>query len=196
MKSSMPFLLAALLCSGLSFSLWAAEAFFPPKTFDGDTSLQVLEGMYAHVLKSLGERPLPPLAAERKHHVYRFTCVPSFEPQFCLVLTVHPDGSARLKRLIRRVGSMPLRGTCPQGELVLGRQPVDRFVKMVEEQRLWLLKATEPTEGLDGSHWLIEAVRDGRYHLVERWSPRSSTALGRIGRDFSELAEWKVPVVD
>ncbi len=26
---------------------------------------------------------------------------------------------------------------------------------------------------MDGSQWVLEGVRDGRYHVVDRWSPES-----------------------
>ena len=31
--------------------------------------------------------------------------------------------------------------------------------------------AEERTDGVDGAQWLVEGIKDGRYHLVDRWSP-------------------------
>ena len=28
--------------------------------------------------------------------------------------------------------------------------------------------------GRDGSQWVLEGVRDNRYHIVDRWSPENS----------------------
>jgi hypothetical protein len=28
---------------------------------------------------------------------------------------------------------------------------------------------------MDGARWILEDVRDGKYHLVDRWSPDTGT---------------------
>ena len=45
--------------------------------------------------------------------------------------------------------------------------------------------------GVDGAQWIIEGVRNGTYHVVDRWSPREGQvrALGLFM--VTELAKMK-----
>jgi hypothetical protein len=74
----------------------------------------------------------------------------------------------------------------------LEKQTVRAFIKLLQRERYWSLKAAEPSEGLDGSQWIVEAVEDRRYHVVDRWTPEASTAIGKIGRELLRLADLEV----
>jgi hypothetical protein len=39
--------------------------------------------------------------------------------------------------------------------------------------RFWGMKTSIDDQGVDGASWILEGVRDGRYHVVDRWSPES-----------------------
>src|SRR5262245_31927728 len=41
--------------------------------------------------------------------------------------------------------------------------------------------------GLDGAQWIVEARRDGRYHIVDRWTG-TDHGLESVGRHFLDLA--------
>ena len=52
----------------------------------------------------------------------------------------------------------------------------DAFMRLLENSCYWDM----PTEniddaGLDGAQWILEGVREGRYHVVDRWTPQSGT---------------------
>ena len=62
-----------------------------------------------------------------------------------------------------------------------------------EQEGFWQLPTEDPTQsGLDGSNWVIEAVRAGRYHVVDRWTPSDTGRAGgvkRLGRLFLRLGQ-------
>ena len=38
--------------------------------------------------------------------------------------------------------------------------------------RYWTMPTVEENSvGVDGAQWIVEGVRNGKYHLVDRWSP-------------------------
>ena len=43
------------------------------------------------------------------------------------------------------------------------------------------MPSKKETLGLDGARWILEGLKKGRYHVVERWSPE--------GGKFREAAE-------
>jgi len=47
--------------------------------------------------------------------------------------------------------------------------------------------------GLDGAQWIIEAVKGGRYHVIDRWSPRADDPVHGIGTILMiNLAHFKL----
>jgi hypothetical protein len=60
---------------------------------------------------------------------------------------------------------------------VLSKEQTQMFLKRVNELRFW--EAPNPVNdqrGTDGSQWIIEGVKRGRYHVVDRWYPRDGVA--------------------
>jgi hypothetical protein len=47
------------------------------------------------------------------------------------------------------------------------------FLRALDQARFWSLAIEEEAIVSDGSHWVLEGVKDGDYHLVDRWSPQS-----------------------
>lgn len=45
------------------------------------------------------------------------------------------------------------------------------FLNKLEKANYWDLGEDRDDTGDDGSQWVMEGVRDGRYHLVDRWTP-------------------------
>jgi len=72
-------------------------------------------------------------------------------------------------------------GTAP-GQLVTNRtrrltqQQSERFLEQVNESGFWKLTSHNDPEddgGPDGARWVIEGVKGGEYHAVDRWSPQN-----------------------
>jgi hypothetical protein len=47
--------------------------------------------------------------------------------------------------------------------------------------------------GCDGADWILEAVKDGRYKLVIRWSPRNGPVRTLGLTMVNKLGELKIP---
>ena len=49
------------------------------------------------------------------------------------------------------------------------------------------------TAGCDGSQWIIEGIKKGKYHVVDRWSPAKG-AVHDLGLAFAlGLAQLRIP---
>jgi hypothetical protein len=53
-------------------------------------------------------------------------------------------------------------------------------LQMIDVAHFWTLPSRQQDEpnpdgsvtvGLDGAQWVMEGVKDGKYHVVDRWSP-------------------------
>jgi hypothetical protein len=146
------------------------------------------------VLAAFGEPLLPAYAAEKTNHMYRFTCLRSFNEPFCVVLTVTPDGSGSYVRKMATGVDRRAEVLKAKTEGNLTASQVDVFLKVVDRERFWTLDKTDPPDkvGFDGSTWIVEAVRDGQYHIVNRWSPGDETPVGIIGRSLLDVTESNI----
>ncbi len=85
-------------------------------------------------------------------------------------------------------------GTLIQNDTVtLTREETNRLLGQIEENNFWRTQSIQETPGgPDGAHWIIEGVRDGTYHVVDRWSPEDGEirALGLFM--VNDLAKMKL----
>ena len=57
----------------------------------------------------------------------------------------------------------------------LDSDKVSSFQEGIERARFWELPGPDTNLGLDGAQWVLEGVREGRYHVMDRWSPESGS---------------------
>jgi hypothetical protein len=79
-----------------------------------------------------------------------------------------------------------------QHEATITAAKASVFLTLLDQQNFWNLESGDNNIGMDGSWWFVEAVRTNHYQFVGRWTPETSTPLGRIGRHLIEMADWKI----
>lgn len=151
-----------------------AQAYFPPKSFEAKASEdKFVADWYTHQLKALQEKPLFPAAANRE--TYRFLWLRTFDHPISVRLDVHEDGTGSLvtKSASGAGGYAPGKLTEDKTS-VLTREQVAAFVGKTNAVHFWDLSSFDNDKnGCDGSEWVIEAVKDEKYHIVGRWSPKN-----------------------
>jgi hypothetical protein len=128
--------------------------------------------------KHLGAMDEAPLYARdnAEQETYRFLWLRSFHhPVAIRIWKSGTDHFISVKELSGAGGYEP-------GNLILAEQrrlaPAewDAFTRLLRHSCYWELP-TENTEeiGFDGAQWILEGVRGGRYHIVDRWTPTSGS---------------------
>ena len=52
----------------------------------------------------------------------------------------------------------------------------------LEQATFWTMRTEDSEEdGKDGSEWIIEAVKDNKYHMTTRWTPQKGTEYRKVG---------------
>jgi len=167
--------------------------YFPPQAFTSRAADFQLY-WYSRDMYALGEKPLWPTSSTSPTS-YRFTHLGAFTDPQVATLTVHPDGTGRIA--IRTVTedweatSVDEVATIPQDQLA-------RFFTRLDDAHFWEMPTELSSRGLDGAEWILEGVRDGRYHAVVRWCPDAAqhaeeSAFADAGRLLFELAGHKHP---
>lgn len=57
----------------------------------------------------------------------------------------------------------------------LSQDEWDEFTRLLERTCYWELPTSDGRLGYDGARWILEGVRAGRYHVVDRWTPQGGS---------------------
>jgi hypothetical protein len=171
------------------------QDYFPERTFAltvaGESFMEI---SLAEEMRKLGEASLYVRRTEPATHLYRFTWSRSFEPQIVVRLEMNTDGSAQLISkhfALRPVG----KGLVTHRTQKLSRRQASRLVEEFEQRGFWKAPADDDVYGIDGSTWVFEGCRDGRYHVVKVYTPENGNPLKSLGLDLLEEAGfWRGPV--
>jgi hypothetical protein len=191
---SLVWCLAPACASSARMPVEAPTGYFPAGTFGPtaeDGAFRV--SWYTKFLHALREPSVAALTGDRQAHAYRFLWLRSFDAPIALRVNISPDGSGTLtvKRSSGAGGFEP--GTVvTHRRRAMSRAEVRRFLSLLETARFWQLATREPdveedgtiTVRSDGAQWIVEGVRSGRYHVVDRWTPRRGP--------YREAALWLV----
>jgi hypothetical protein len=150
---------------------------------------------YTEQLKALDEPSLWSLSETQKEQSYRFLWLRSFHHPVAIRVDVQADGTSRLTTKMGSGAGGYKPGHLVQNDSsVLTKKQTDLFLGRIEEYTFWKLAAEdEPQGGTDGAQWIIEGAKGGKYHVVDRWSPRDGPvrALGLLM--LQDLAKLKIP---
>jgi hypothetical protein len=181
----------------LTAGVLSAQQYFPSGVL-GETqeSHKFSVDWYSKHLTALQEPSLWELSKQdAKAHVYRFLWLRSFDHPVAIRLAVKPDGTGLLttKMTSGQGGHEP-------GRLIRIRiarssqQQTQWFLDRIEEANFWKLPSREELGvALDGAQWIFEALKDGKYHIVDRWSPDVRTPARILGEIMLfDLAHMKL----
>lgn len=170
--------------------VWPAMAtevdYFPRGIFGEDPkSSEFCERWYSAQLKGLKEPSLWELSRTQKLETYRFLWLRTFHPPISVRLSVNADGTSTVTIKRGTIG----RDAFSAGKLMINRTRAlskDRtqyFLDGLAELGFWAMPTFEKTDtiGADGAEWILEGVKDGRYLVVDRWSPKAGEAVHSLG---------------
>ena len=150
---------------------------------------------YTGQLKALAEPSLWALSRNRRQgDVYRFLWLRTFHNPIAVRLIVNPDMTGVV---IAKVANG--KGGYEPGRLVRGdSHPVGRngtalLQIRLREANFWNAPPGGLPGGADGARWIVEGLSNGRYQVVDSWSPIKSDPIYRLGMTFlADLAGLNV----
>lgn len=183
-------LAVAMICSALV----CEGQFFPKDSLDLRQDGFKAQ-WYSSQLRALQEPSLLAMAHNSASQSYRFLWLRSFHHPVAIRIDLKLDGSGILTT---KVGSGA--GGYSPGMLIkntsraLTAKETSSFLAQVQTAGFWTApNPVNDQKGTDGSQWIIEGVRDSKYHVVDRWSPKDGVAHN-LGVLFAfDLAKLNVP---
>jgi hypothetical protein len=187
--------LLLLLC-GLG-AAFAQEPYFPQGVLEDNAQGDSFRSSwYSKHLKAFEEPSLLQKSKGSSAQSYRFVWLRTFHHPIILRVDVRADGSAELTTKVSNGA-----GGYEPGKLIentsrpLTQRQTETFVATIQRLQFWDLPTHETPEtvGCDGSQWIIEGIKDGKYHVVGRWKPAKG-AVHDLGLAFVfGLAQMKIP---
>jgi hypothetical protein len=162
----------------LAFSLTNAQGqYFPRSSLDSRGS-ELKSQWYSSQLRALQEPSLLSLSKSPSAESYRFLWLRTFNHPIAIRLDPKPDGTSILTtKVASGSGGFHPGVLSENSSQVLSKERTQAFLTRVNELNFW--EAPNPVNdqrGTDGSQWIIEGVKAGQYHVVDRWSPKDGVA--------------------
>jgi hypothetical protein len=176
--------------------------YFPESVFCRQKESAPCERWYAKHLRAMAEPSLWSTSKDPFVQSYRFLWLRSFHHPVSVRLEVAKDGSAKLiLKVLSGAGGYAPGHIIEDRILHISQESVSHFLALLDKAEFW----DSPTEeqenadvvSLDGAQWILEGAKDGRYHVLDRWSPENgpyreaalflALTLGRLDPRYSEV---------
>jgi hypothetical protein len=171
------------LVASIATSIYSARPtsrFFPAGALSEREDLsEFVHDWYSQHLIAMGEDPLGPVALrDRDATIYRLLWLPSFHHPVC-VRVERKGEEARLRATV-----LDGKGGYDPGQIAIERRfRVDaetwhQLERLLDEAKYWTLPTRLASDdvGCDGDQLVLEGVRRGNYHVVDRWAPERAYA--------------------
>lgn len=167
--------------------------YFPLRVFsENDQSDQGYADWFSRYLKAMNEQPLHSLDEEGES--YRFLWLRTFHSP--VAVRIWRCGTERFIS-VKEMSGM---GGYDPGNLIVNqeRELTDAewtgLMRLLDDSCFWQLPTAKAIIATDGAQWVFEGVKDGNYHVVNRWSPHGGTyrelclyALELSGLKFDQI---------
>jgi hypothetical protein len=161
-----------------------AQTYFPPGVL-GETpeADRDVANRYSRVLKVLHEPSFLELARqEPTWEAYRFLWLRQSDHPVSirLIIKTTPSGWFYRRTSSGKSPDEPCR-IRDSGMSWSWRSRTAAFLRTIEDAKFWELPALVQTDHPCRSHWVIEGIRHGQYHVIDRCSPDLSDPVREIG---------------
>jgi hypothetical protein len=150
-------------------------SYFPPGVLsEHEWSDEFRAGWYAKHLRAMNEASFyfPENGDEER---YRFLWLRSFHHP--VVVRIWNSGGEQFVNVKEMSGA----GGYEPGKLIvnqtlkIAKGEWDEFRRLLEQTCYWELPTEDERAGFDGAQWILEGVKGGRYHVVDRWTPEKGS---------------------
>ena len=167
----------------------AAADYFPPGSLaSSEAGHKFRSNYYSSFLHSLGEEPMFARELPKKEERYRFTWLRTFNRPIVMRIEVGEASSSMIVKVSDGTGGFEPGKIVRDEKRELSSRDLEIIRALFQVHDFFALPSyDEKRIGADGSEWIIEALAQGRYHIVARWTPEEG-AVRRIGMKLIEIA--------
>lgn len=165
--------------------------FFPPGALGTEQNTDFVNDWYSSHLRAMAEPSLWEQREQGRAESYRFLWLRTFNRPIAVRVSFSDSADSAVVTVKVLSGA----GGYEPGRLVvadtrsLDPTKAEQLRRILDQVDFWSLPTSEENDllGVDGAQWIVEGLRDGQYHVVDRWSPDDGP-VRRLGLSFLELA--------
>lgn len=150
------------------------SGYFPKEIFSDEKWKEqddFINDWYGKHLKAMGEKSLLDVSNE-KTEVYRFLWLRSFHHPIFVRIERNQNKIKLFTKELNGAGGYEPREVLRNFSRDLTEAEWCNFLKSLRKLNFWKLPTNRrDMTGLDGAQWLLEGVKNERYHVVDRWTP-------------------------
>jgi len=177
----------------------SAQTYFPPDVLAGTPEAsQVAANQYSKFLRSQHEPSLWELAQQDpKAEAYRLLWLREFDRPASIRFVVKPGGTGWFYRRMTtgKGGTQPGR-IVEYGKSWSWKSRTASFLGTIAGAGFWNLPTLVYGDGnaipACRSHWILEGIKNGQYHVVDRCSPDQTDPVRVIGMRVMKLGNLRV----
>jgi hypothetical protein len=168
--------------------------YFKTKSNWLDTTRDALDtfvnSWYSHMLFALEEPVLKDYEGDKE--IYRFTWLRSFNHPAVIRLEKQGDIIRLFSKVSNGAGGYEPGRIIFDTTLILTHNEIETINARLDSAKFWTLQTeSRDDNGRDGSEWIIEVSKNGKYHMVVRWTPMRGTAFRAIGEYLISISQIK-----
>ena len=124
--------------------------------------------------------------------IYRFTWLRSFHNPVAIRLEKNNNSFTLYWKVTSGAGGYKPGELTVNSSKQLTKKEWDSFIDLLQLTDFWNMPTKSKDEiGTDGSQWIIEGMENGKYHIVDRWTP-SNNSFSKCGKYLIELTDLKI----
>ena len=168
--------------------------YFPDNIFsERDDHNSFINESYSKQLKALDEPSIYAQKHDPSRQLYRFTWLRSFHNSVSIRLEIEKDGSGLLYvKMSNALEENSAEKITKNEIIIIEKEDVHEFLELLAQKNFWKLPSAREIFGLDGAEWIIEGLSNGKYHLVDRWSPEKEDSIRKIGLFLLHLSNLDI----
>jgi len=160
--------IALFIC--VATALAAAEPYFPK-----DSISDFEQEWYAKHLSTMREPVLTANAKDKSYVAFRILYLPTWGRPVALRYEKTGERIVRRAVMLSGDGGYDPGKIKKQDERDVKQSEIDDVFAGLERSGFWRLSPKDDVRGLDGSEFIVEVIRDGKYHAFFRWTPTHDT---------------------
>lgn len=148
------------------------SGYFSQEKFSGNWEKRsnFINDWYGKHLKAMDEKSLLD-ATDENTEVYRFLWLRTFHHPIFVRVESNQNKIRLFTKELDGAGGYEPGKVLRSNEIALKQEDFCKFLDLLEKTNFWKMKTNNEVLGNDGAEWILEGVKKGRYHVVDRWSP-------------------------
>ncbi len=186
------FSVLVIFALSLAVSAQDQQPYFPNGVLSEIPRVDVFKtNWYSNQLRALNEPSLLSLATDHTQESYRFVWLRSFHHPVVVRLSIAKDGIGKITSKEGNGAGGYKPGKADVNKLLPATpKQTQAFLAKIEQTDFWNILSQDTTPGLDGAQWIVEGVKNGKYHVVDKWSPKEGP-IRELGLALLDLGHMK-----